>query len=125
MIKNGIRISSFRVIAPVLWFSAPAVYFFIRKFIELPDCAFRITFGIPCPGCGVGHSLDYLLARDFSAAVGSYPAVIPLGLLYVSIGFGLILGKKSIFIKERTLLSLFFLALLAVLLHWFYTLAGI
>jgi hypothetical protein len=108
--------------AALLWFSVPGAYILFRKFFELPSCVFKGAFGIPCPGCGLGHSLDAIFSGALVEGVIDYPAIVPLCLMYVCIGLGLAYGKKSVFLKRRVLLSLFFLALIAVLSHWLYKL---
>ena len=39
-------------------------------------CLFKRA-GIPCPGCGLGHSIYYLLRGDFALSFSSHPLGIP------------------------------------------------
>ena len=89
--------------------------------LHLPACAIRSAFGFPCPGCGIRHSLEAAFRADFSAAAAAYPAIVPLTVLYAAIGLGIGLKPGNIFMKERVLLPLFFLAVAAIIGHLLYT----
>ena len=39
----------------------------------LPDCAFRSSTGLPCPGCGMGRALLLLTELRFADAVAANP----------------------------------------------------
>lgn len=52
-------------------------------------CPFRLLTGIPCPGCGMGHSLVFALRGDFGGSFRSHPLGIPLLLLWTAwLGWG-------------------------------------
>jgi hypothetical protein len=54
-------------------------------------CPFRLLTGIPCPGCGMGHSLVFALRGDFAGSFHSHPLGIPLLILWTSwLGWGLL-----------------------------------
>lgn len=125
MPENRTKKLFLRIFPPVLWAFVPVAYFFLSRSVGSPECAFKSSFGIPCPGCGLGHCLEAFSSGNIIDAIMYYPASAPFGLLYGSIGLGLVFGKKSIFMKERTLLILFFLALIVLLVHWIYELAVI
>ena len=53
-------------------------------------CPFRLLTGIPCPGCGMGHSLVFALRGDFAGSFHSHPLGIPLLVLWTAwLGWGL------------------------------------
>ena len=41
--------------------------------LGVSTCAFRNTFGIPCPGCGLTRSFIAVSHGDFAAAIRSHP----------------------------------------------------
>jgi hypothetical protein len=41
-----------------------------------PLCAFRILFGIQCPGCGISRAVISVLHGDFASALGYNKAVL-------------------------------------------------
>jgi hypothetical protein len=45
-------------------------------------CPFRLLTGLPCPGCGMGHSLVFALRGDFSASFHFHPLGLPLLVLW-------------------------------------------
>lgn len=47
-------------------------------------CPFRLLTGIPCPGCGMGHSLVFALRGDFAGSFRSHPLGIPLLVLWTA-----------------------------------------
>lgn len=52
-------------------------------------CPFRLLTGVPCPGCGMGHSLIFALRGDFAGSVRSHPLGIPLLILWTGwLGWG-------------------------------------
>jgi uncharacterized protein DUF2752 len=54
-------------------------------------CPFRLLTGIPCPGCGMGHSLVYALRGDFAGSFHSHPLGIPLLLVWTAwLGWGIL-----------------------------------
>lgn len=53
--------------------------------MRLPHvCLMKAAFGIPCPGCGILHSLSALLRLDFHNAVRFNPAGIAVALAFTS-----------------------------------------
>jgi hypothetical protein len=54
-----------------------------------PLCPFRLLTGIPCPGCGMGHSLVFALRGDFAGSFHSHPLGIPFLILWTGwLGWG-------------------------------------
>jgi hypothetical protein len=47
-------------------------------------CPFRLLTGIPCPGCGMGHSLVYALRGDLTGSVHAHPLGLPLLVLWTA-----------------------------------------
>lgn len=45
-------------------------------------CPFRLITGLPCPGCGMGHSLVHALRGDFAGSLRFHPLGLPLLLLW-------------------------------------------
>lgn len=54
-------------------------------------CPFRRLTGIPCPGCGMGHSLTAALRGDFAGSFHLHPLGLPLLVLWTAwLGWGLL-----------------------------------
>jgi hypothetical protein len=49
-----------------------------------PLCPFRLLTGIPCPGCGMGHSLVFALRGNFPGSFRSHPLGLPLLLVWTA-----------------------------------------
>jgi hypothetical protein len=57
-------------------------------------CLNKKIFGVDCLGCGMQRAISFLLKGDFAAAFDMYPAIYPLLLLLIFLGF-------NFFIKFR------------------------
>jgi hypothetical protein len=52
-------------------------------------CPFRYLTGIPCPGCGMGHSLVFALRGDLPGSFHAHPLGLPLLVLWTGwLGWG-------------------------------------
>ena len=70
-----------RIVLLALLIVAPGIVWVLLPYA--PACAFRATFGVPCPGCGLGHGLAAIFAGHLRAALVAYPALVPLVLGYI------------------------------------------
>ena len=53
-------------------------------------CPFRLLTGVPCPGCGMGHSLLLALRGDVAGSWRAHPLGVPLLILWTAwLGWGL------------------------------------
>ena len=59
-------------------YAALAVAAFFRMRAALPLCFFRALTGLPCPGCGMGHSLTYAFQGRWRDCFHSHPLGLPL-----------------------------------------------
>ena len=59
-------------------------------------CPISITFGIPCPGCGVTRALFFTLIGDFKTAFRYNPCIFPIFFLaiYYCVTY-YIMGKRT------------------------------
>ncbi|SHI50020.1 Protein of unknown function [Aquimarina spongiae] len=52
-------------------------------------CLNKKIFGVDCMGCGMQRSIALLFKGEFAAAFQMYPAIYPLLLLLIFLGFNL------------------------------------
>lgn len=57
-------------------------------------CVFKAAFGIECPGCGIQRSALLLLRGDLLGSLLMYPALIPLVLMVLFLGYHLVVGVR-------------------------------
>ncbi|EZH76041.1 hypothetical protein ATO12_04425 [Aquimarina atlantica] len=57
-------------------------------------CLNKKIFGVDCLGCGMQRSIALLLKGDFVAAFYMYPAIYPLLLLLIFLGFNFFIKFK-------------------------------
>ena len=96
----------------------------LNRLESLPHfCLFQRVLGIPCPGCGILHSLNASFHGDFRRAWTANPAGLMLAvtLLFQICGSGLILAglsvKRSFEMIDGALVRVFMCIALAV---WIY-----
>lgn len=68
----------------LLYLAIGVINIFILGKFEL--CFFRMIFGIPCPGCGLTHSVIALLTGHPKASFFYHPLTIP---IVINIGIGM------------------------------------
>jgi len=61
------------------------LYPYFRTLEQFPVCAVRHFLGVPCPGCGLTHSLAALMHGNLKASIDAHPlgVVVALWLLYM------------------------------------------
>lgn len=65
-------------------FSALFALLFVFVMQWIPHvCLMRVCFGIPCPGCGITHSLKALATGHWQASRTANPAGLAVGLCFV------------------------------------------
>jgi len=57
--------------------------------LGLPPCSTRVLFGVRCPACGMTTSWAHLVRGDFVASMKTNPGGTMLGLIDISLIFGL------------------------------------
>lgn len=58
-------------------------------------CLNKQLLGFDCLGCGIQRSAYAMIQGDFIAAFNLYPAIYPLLLLFIAIGFNLLYQFKN------------------------------
>ncbi len=82
-----------------LLFSALSIPLLLPLVVHLPHfCLFRFLFGMPCPGCGILHSLIAILQFNLGEAWASNPAGIGLFLL---LGFQIV-ARPIVLLRSNT-----------------------
>jgi Protein of unknown function (DUF2752) len=88
-------------------------------------CLMQVCFGLPCPGCGITHSLRALFAGQWQASRAANPAgmVIALCLAFqlVARPFAVFHSTSSVFV-ERGSRVLGTVACGTILIHWLFQL---
>ena len=75
-------------------------------------CQFYQQYHIKCPGCGFQSALISLLKGNILESIQTYPAILPLCLLVISIGLHLKFKSKRTYKSNQILASLSFLTIL-------------
>jgi Protein of unknown function (DUF2752). len=57
-------------------------------------CPSKYFFHFDCPGCGLQRSFLYLLEGDIARSFTTYPATIPMILLFIYTGMHILFGFK-------------------------------
>jgi hypothetical protein len=60
-------------------------------------CLFRLLLGLPCPGCGIIHSITSLLKFDIASALRSNPA----GLLIVVCVLYQLIARPAVILRPQ------------------------
>ena len=83
-------------------------------------CLFRLTTGVPCPGCGLTRGMAWLARGELARALGLHP-LAPLLAAEAAVGWvlwGAVLAGWLRRPAERPLLVLLWLNLLALFAVW-------
>lgn len=83
------------------------------------SCSYNRLFGIECPGCGFQRSLVLLLKGEFVESVKTFPALIPILLMFLFLMVHLIVKLK---IGARILLTMFIANIAIMLINFIYKL---
>lgn len=89
-------------------------------------CLFRLTTGVPCPGCGLTRGMAWLARGELARAFLLHP-LAPLLALEAAVGWGLWGAVLAGWLRrpaERPLLVLLWLNLLALVAVWVARLAN-
>lgn len=62
---------------------------------HMGTCSFHEHTGIACPGCGIQRSVLAMLRGDFMESILLFPALLPLMVMLVFLGFHLAFDLKN------------------------------
>lgn len=91
-----------------------------------PSCVFKTLTGLPCPSCGSTRSVAYLAHGHFLSAFSMNPLVTAgfvaavLALVYCAATLVFDLRRIRVFFSEREKAVFRIVAVVIVLLNWFY-----
>ncbi len=80
-------------------------------------CLYKKYFGVECPGCGMQRAFIYLLKGNFLESIQTYPALIPLMIMFVYLVLHLFIKFKH---GARVLLFLFVLNSAIIVFFYIY-----
>jgi len=76
-------------------------------------CLNKKLFGVECMGCGMQRSILLIAKGEFTAAFYMYPAIYPLLLLLLFIGFNFFIQFKNDWIIKMSLMIITALTMIA------------
>ena len=110
-----------KIIFLILLVMLPLLYFAIKDFLYLPQCWFYKIFSIPCPGCGIRRSLDFLFKFQIVGSVVAYPPIIGLSAVYLCFIIKLcidIVCKNCTFYLNKIIFYCFFVTVVILFANW-------